>query len=88
MIRFAAMASIKRELVLGCFMLACTVLFIVFNPNRYSLGEWELLESGNTLSGRIDGLTGEVEIYTDADEGDIWGASGKPESSARWISFP
>ena len=86
MIRFAAMASIKRELVLGCFMLACTVLFIVFNPNRYSLGEWALDFDGVKMSGRIDGLTGDVQTLTSDSEGDMWSADGKP--NYRWYSWP
>ena len=77
-------------------MLACTVLFIVFNPNRYSLGEWALDFDGVKMSGRIDGLTGEVQFYTASSEEDIWGKDGVPDermglprpTGMRWYSFP
>ena len=80
-------------------MLACTVLFIVFSPNRYSLGEWDHGFDGEgfgKMSGRIDGLTGEVQFYTASSEEDIWGKDGVPDermglprpTGMRWYSFP
>jgi hypothetical protein len=53
------MASIKREIVLGCFAVLCTVLFIIFNPNRHQL----MREDGVFL--RMDGLTGKVTAYVE-----------------------
>ena len=53
------MASVKNTIVLGCFMVLCTVLFIVFNPNRHQL----VYEGGALL--RMDGLTGKVRGYAE-----------------------
>ena len=58
------MASIKREIVLGCFMVLCTVLFIVFNPNRYQLVFEEVWEHGvhRVAPACIDSLTGKIQL--------------------------
>ena len=53
------MASMKNTIVLGCFMVLCTVLFIVFNPNR-----WQL-QTTESQAIRIDSLTGKVQLHTE-----------------------
>ena len=69
------MASIKREIVLGCFAVLCTVLFIIFNPNRYQL---IVSEEGTN---RMDGLTGKAEIYTSSS------ALAERMTKFHWITF-
>jgi hypothetical protein len=70
------MASIKREIVLGCFAVLCTVLFIIFNPNRY-----QLFFTDNLMK-RMDGLTGKVEIHTASS------TFAESMTQYRWITYP
>ena len=71
------MASIKREIVLGCFAVLCTVLFIIFNPNRYQLIISEKMRY------RMDGLTGKVEFHTPKSK-----AASEAMTRYRWFTFP
>lgn len=57
MVRFASMASIKRELVLGCFMLACTLLFIFVNRYVY-----HPVKDAYGCMYRVNKLTGVVQL--------------------------
>ena len=72
------MASVKNTIVLGCFMVLCTVLFIVFNPNRHQL---VLNEDGLLL--RNDGLTGKVQRFTRT-ESDIVNLF----NDWHWVTYP
>ena len=80
MIRFAAMASIKRELVLGCFILASVVAH-AFLSGRY---EGHITDSDFGRH-RFDTWTGQFNRWVPAEKVSFMQAeAGQRDKPGRW----
>ena len=56
MVRFVAMESTKNTIILGCFLLACTLIYVIANRNDYSTANDRFL--------RVNKLTGTVQAFS------------------------